>query len=403
MATTDHDARTGARITPEEIAAMRARIGYAAGHTYEFNKVATHDAIRHFANGIGDDNPLWCDPSYGPTTRWGTTIAFPLMYMTMGEDQSPPLPDDVKAATKGALSGVHLFHAGTEVEWAQPIRVDDRLTYTGILADVELKESEFAGTSLIEHRHLDWTNQDGHHAVHQHEWFIRTERRESAKRNKHEGLEEAQYTDEELARIDAAYAAEQPRGAEPLWAEDVHPGDQIPGVVKGPLTVTDIISMHMGWGWGGYAFGPSRLGWRHRQRMPRFWTKDRRGAWDVVQRLHWEQDWANEIGLPMRYDYGFMRTAWMIHAITDWMGDDAFLWRFWNKLTRFNFIGDTSWVTGTVVDVVKVDDHHTAELELTITDQRDEVTTIGGAVVILPSRSDGTIQLPEMTRDHKWS
>ena len=24
----------------------------------------TRDNIRHYAHGIGDDNPLWCDPSY---------------------------------------------------------------------------------------------------------------------------------------------------------------------------------------------------------------------------------------------------------------------------------------------------------------------------------------------------
>jgi len=400
---TDQDTRTGACITPEQIEAMRARIGYSAGHTYEFNKVATHDAIRHFANGIGDDNPLWCDPEYGPRTRWRSTIAFPLMYMTMGEDESAPVPADVKARTRGALSGVHLFHAGTEVEWSRHIHADDRLTYRSVLADVELKESEFAGRSLIEHRHLDWTNQRGEAAVHQHEWFVRTERDKSAERGKHRDLEEASYTQEYLDRIDAAYAAEKPRGAQPLWWEDVQPGTRIPGVVKGPLTVTDIISMHMGWGWGGYAFGPGRLGHRHRQKMPRFWTKDSRGAWDVVQRLHWEEDWAAEIGLPMRYDYGFLRTAWMIHAITDWMGDDAFLWRFWNRLTRFNFIGDTSWVTGEVVDVRVEEGHHVAELELRIEDQREETTTVGGAVVILPSRKTGPVVLPEMTREHRWS
>lgn len=400
---TELDARMGARITPEQVEAMRARIGYAAGHTYEFNKAATHDAIRHFAHGVGDDNPLWCDPTYGPRTRWRSTIAFPLMYMTMGEDESPPLPQEIKDRTRGALSGVHLFHAGTEVEWSRHIHADDRLAYTSVLADVELKESEFAGRSLIEHRHLDWTNQRGEPAVHQHEWFVRTERRESAERGKHRDIEEARYTDEDLARIDEAYAAEQPRGADPRWWEDVRPGDTIPGVVKGPLTVTDIIAMHMGWGWGGYAFGPGRLGHRHRQRMPRFWTKDRRGAWDVVQRLHWEEEWAAEIGIPLRYDYGFMRTAWMIHAVTDWMGDDAFLWRFWNRLTRFNFIGDTSWVGGRVTDVRVEDGHRVAELDLQITDQRDETTTVGGAIVILPSRQGGPVHLPAMTRDHRWS
>ena len=29
--------------------------------------------IRHYAHGIGDDNPLWCDPDYAAGTRWGGT------------------------------------------------------------------------------------------------------------------------------------------------------------------------------------------------------------------------------------------------------------------------------------------------------------------------------------------
>lgn len=387
------EVRVGARITPEQIEKLRGRIGYTIGYSYRWNDVATPDAIRHFAHGVGDDNPLWCDPSYAEETRWGTLVAPPLFYITMGEDTSPPIPPEVKEATRGALSGVHLFHAGTEIEWARHVVAGDRLLYQGILTGVDVKRSDFAGQSVITHHELRWTNGDGEAVSWQHEWFARTERAAAAERGKHDTLEEARYTDEELERIDAAYAAERPRGAEPRFWEDVRPGDAF-GVVKGPLTVTDLISMHMGWGWGGYDFGPLRLGYKHRQKMRRFWTKDRRGAWDVVQRLHWEEDWAREVGVPFRYDYGFMRTAWMIHAVTDWMGDDAFLWRTDNRFRRFNFIGDTTWVHGEVTEVRTEDGHRVADVELRCVDQRDEVTATGGATVILPSRDAGPVRLP---------
>ena len=32
---------------------------------------ATRDNIRHYAHGIGDDNPLWCDPEYAAKTKFG--------------------------------------------------------------------------------------------------------------------------------------------------------------------------------------------------------------------------------------------------------------------------------------------------------------------------------------------
>ena len=45
---------------------------------------------------------------------------------------------------------------------------------------------------------------------------------------------------------------ERPRGAEPRWFEDVHEGDEVGPMVKGPLTVTDIVCWHAGMGMGLY-------------------------------------------------------------------------------------------------------------------------------------------------------
>ena len=50
------------------------------------------------------------------------------------------------------------------------------------------------------------------------------------------------YTRNELAKIFALYAAEQIRGAEPRYVEDVHLGDQLSRMVKGPMTVTGFIA-----------------------------------------------------------------------------------------------------------------------------------------------------------------
>ena len=45
--------------------ALRQRIGVRIENTAEpWCHEATRDNIRHYAHGIGDDNPLWCDPDY---------------------------------------------------------------------------------------------------------------------------------------------------------------------------------------------------------------------------------------------------------------------------------------------------------------------------------------------------
>ena len=45
-------------------------------------------------------------------------------------------------------------------------------------------------------------------------------------------------------------------------------------MVKGPLTVTDMICWHAGMGMGLYGVKPLRLGYQNRKRIPRFFHRD---------------------------------------------------------------------------------------------------------------------------------
>src|SRR3981189_3993331 len=66
------------KITEEGLAALRQRMGVSVGVTAEpWCYEATRDNIRHYAHGIGDDNPLWCDPDYAAKTNHGGIIALP--------------------------------------------------------------------------------------------------------------------------------------------------------------------------------------------------------------------------------------------------------------------------------------------------------------------------------------
>ena len=55
-------------INDEEIAAARQYLGKPL-RIQQYNYEATRDTIRHYAYGIGDDNPLWCDPAYAKMVR----------------------------------------------------------------------------------------------------------------------------------------------------------------------------------------------------------------------------------------------------------------------------------------------------------------------------------------------
>lgn len=167
-------------------------------------------------------------------------------------------------------------------------------------------------------------------------------------------------------------------------------------MVKGPLTLTDMICFHA----GGYGFGPygtsaSRVGYKNRQRAGKFYIKNAAGIPDVAQRLHWENEWSQSIGNPMAYDYGIMRECWLTHYVTDWIGDDGWLLRQHDEMRKFNFIGDTQFITGEVVGKKIENGNATVDLAFRATNQRGEVTAPATATVALPSRELGPVVLPE--------
>ncbi|HEX4531078.1 MAG TPA: hypothetical protein VIA11_16880, partial [Acidimicrobiia bacterium] len=79
------------RLTDEDLERARLLIGLdTASRHRELYSVATPDAIRNWALGVGDDNPLYADEEYGPATRWGTQIGHGTM---MGHVKTPMLGD----------------------------------------------------------------------------------------------------------------------------------------------------------------------------------------------------------------------------------------------------------------------------------------------------------------------
>ena len=70
--------RSFPKITENGLDDLRQRIGVKIGQTVEpWCHEATRDNIRHYAHGIGDDNPLWCDPDYAAKSHYGGIVALP--------------------------------------------------------------------------------------------------------------------------------------------------------------------------------------------------------------------------------------------------------------------------------------------------------------------------------------
>jgi hypothetical protein len=258
------------------------------------------------------------------------------------------------------------------------------------------KASEFADRAVHE-----WTGQvfqdaEGDLLSAQYRLMVRTERRRARQKKKYEAVELIPYADDEIERIDAQYGAETAQGATMRYWEDVNVGDPVGPMVKGPLTVTDIICWHAGMGMGLYGVKPLRLGYQNRQRIPRFFHRDELNIPDVMQRVHWDPDFARRSGNPTTFDYGRMRETWLIHLCTDWMGDAAWLWKLDCEFRGFNYVGDTQWLSGVVTrKFLTANGGHAIDLDVRAENQRSEVTTPGHATIILPSRLGGDVVLPD--------
>jgi len=66
-----------ATLTNEWITEWEDRIGLDLRVGNVFNQHASYEAIRNFANGIGDSNPLYRDEEYAKKTKYGALIASP--------------------------------------------------------------------------------------------------------------------------------------------------------------------------------------------------------------------------------------------------------------------------------------------------------------------------------------
>jgi acyl dehydratase len=389
------------RITDEGVERLRARIGIPEPHPMppHYRRPGT-DAFRNVAISYGDDNPLWCDPRYGVGTRWGQPIASPVLVggdTLIGEDEVTEVPPQHRDLMKGdPLRGVHAFYAASAREWWAPLTPDRRIARRNALVGVLDKPSEFAERAIHEWTGQAFQDDTGAVLSGQYRLMIRTERTKARERKKYEAIEVQSYTDEEIDEITARYLAESRRGAEPRRWEGVAEGDELSPLVKGPLTVTDIICWHVGMGMGLYGVAPLRLGAKNRVRIPRFFHRDEHNIPDVMQRVHWDPEFARRSGNPTTFDYGRMRETWLIHLCTDWMGDDAWLWKLECEFRKFNYVGDTQSLGGRVTRKYLAEGNRPAvDVELWARNQRGELTTPGTATILLPSSEHGPVRLPD--------
>ncbi|MFH0809863.1 MAG: MaoC family dehydratase N-terminal domain-containing protein [Pseudomonadota bacterium] len=341
------------------------------------NEAATKDAIRHFADGIGDPNPLWRDPEYAGNTVHKGLVAPPAFLNAI-----------VPGQWSQGWPRVPRYALGCEWEWFRPIRVNDTFTCANLLEDVVVKRAEPVGQRrYLQSGRLQYHNQHGEMAG-----FCRWSTMfyeisgEPAKpsSDKPQVREPYVYSQAELDAIDRAYAEEAIRGAKPRYWEDVAVGEELKPVVKGPLTHADMVAFIVGLGYMSQAHSLSPF----RKPGSPVWKDLVTNVTEPGAGVHFLDKVARGLaGEPFAFNMGIQRVCWLGHLMTNWIGNEGSLKKLEARFRKVSYFGDTTWCRGKVTRKYVQGKEYLVECELWTENQRQEKDTLGSALVALPSKT----------------
>jgi acyl dehydratase len=370
-----------ALITDEAIAKVRELTGvWLRRDTHWpaiYEPISMHDIRRWAMFSMGDDNPLFTSTDYAKSTIWGTTIAPPTFLYSIDTTIVGP-----------GLPGVQWLYGGTEWDFYHPVRVGDTITSRARMTDVREREGRHVPKMVIQTGETQYFNQNGQMVARAIANMMRIPRSRSK-----QGLREIEnaprerpvYSEEDIEGIRQEYLAEERRGAEIRYFEDVEVGDDIGTVTKGPLTLVDIVGFYAG---RRYVYNVHGLAYKERERHPaNVYVSQNTGVPVHPAAGHFDAEIAGEVGMPRAYDQGFMRPNWYSHLLTNWAGDAGIVRRLKTRLSRPHFVGDLARCHGTVTGKRIVGDQHLVDIVLTMPNQDGIEVCPGEATVELLSRS----------------
>ncbi len=378
----DQDA--GGTITDAAIEDLKGWLGKPRPER-GWNSMVTEDAIWHFALGVGDENPLWWDRDYASATRWGRMFAPPtFLYscsnagLRLGESGIYPAQDWMPGTLPLWTSDRWVFH--------RPAFEGDSIVATSELVNVEERTRSNGSREVRYIDRTSYASSDGSLIGERYGAMLRRDRPAAAAQP--QPLPEVRYSEDQRQEIAAQYDLEpgQRRGARTLRGGTLSPGDAIPTIVKGPLTVTNIV----GWmlGWGSPLCPTNRIAHRYLIEHPLAALEDaHRNMPDTIEGVHWDPELARISGMAACYDFGAQRISWVAHVLGDWFGDDGFLTELEVRVRRPNFVGDTTWLSGKVEGVKPDGDGESVLASVSVlgVNQRGEETTVATATVRLPA------------------
>ena len=369
-------------IRDEDIAEVRAMIGQPL-RIPQWNLEASIDTIRHYAFGLGDDNPLWCDEDYASRTQYGSIVA------------PPTFPYSVFPAGIGpGFPGLQVFQAGGRWELKRYIRPGERIVPSATLVDVKEVQGRRAGRMLLLIGETVYRTKAGEALARNLSRQFRVARKgaDASSGLQYESRAHT-WTDDELDRMEDEILAYQRRGAVPRYWEDTAVGEALQPRIKGPLDLQTLMTYYAGNLAGGF-YRSTDMQVRHRRLaltrpdlVPTCRPPEVQAERIAYGQGHLDAAVAAEVGMPGVYDNGWMRVGWVQQVLTDWMGDDAFLEMFDTTTHLPNIIGDIVRFTGRVIARREEGGRSLVDLEIRGERQDGELSIKGTATIRLPRKA----------------
>jgi acyl dehydratase len=380
-----------AKITDEGLAEMRAAIGKRPIKLEGWNTTVSRDNIRHFAWGIGDDNPLWTDSAYGALSPYGEIIAPPCyLYSHMTGPRLDPEKSG-RTSIEEFLPGVLGLMANERWVWHRPAFLDETIFAETCLNSVVLHErGKLGGRSVTQIDRAVLTTESGDLVAENFTTIKRFERAQVRSNQLYVNRPLGRYSQEDRDRFARQYESESNsrRGDRPRYVEDVALGDLVGSLLKGPFTLSITIAFLAGIGCA-FTLG-SRLHHAQLKGYPAaLMVHPDTGVAENMGAPHWDAVFAKLGGMPAGYDFGVQRISWFTHLLTDWAGDHAMIAEVDMRLREPMFLGDIGWFNGRII--AKEGNQVTVAMEAT--NQLGGVFSVATARVILPRKGDLTSHL----------
>lgn len=374
--------------------------------------VLDEETIRRYAHTMGDDNPLYVDPRYAEQSPAGTQIApgTILVHVRYPADHGALRPEGYPVAN---------FLSGVAWEFYDVLRPAMRLASSKIPRELSVGRGRRG--ALISHHSetFYWDNSNELKAKAYGQLIqVPVEQMGSTRVMPVERLGERmfyeqaphRYQDAEIEELLVALAGVPRRGAEPRWWEDVVEGDALPLIAQPPYSIRDELvypSLHHGLNadYGGArlarTFGPA---YRSCRESPDFARTHPVTHWPhTPYDEHEDRFLCAYRCVPLPFDFGIQRAQIPLRLLTDWAGDAGFVRRLYTTMRRPIFYGDAALFRGTVLRKYIIEEANGAgastsyaavAIEITGTNQVDQVHCLGYATVYLPSRTLGPPRLP---------